>query len=393
MTDHTNHQPTPEFRASLEREVARAFRTELLFDVPTDHRTWRIGTVIGLAAGAVATLTIGLVLGTSTGYASAEVILKERGETVSVRPGLAVLKNIPPLIFSCGEPPRVAQLPQRQQGAPAIKLPAASMTSTETIAFSVDTTSAELGPQGPGVVKSLALSVTYGANRGRADVLARRERPALRLGQTVFAPALAVPGDYYLFDSTGFVLVRPGTKEFFSFKFAEISFNYEGRRDGWPTAFPFNQWTWETIADKGSPLLTQHAEQRIYWHVDVGRDTLCGLGNCSVEELARGRVTIADAPAEETVVAQWFGVAQAIAGIPGGVARLVGKPIRVTTVSSVIGVHRLRDLRSTAVDRNSLVLPAGFEERPWPGLAPTSGMQSSDGGQHWRALPDVERRR
>src|SRR6185436_15721604 len=100
FNDH--HKPTPEFRASLEREVARAFRSDVLFEHPRTSRTRRLGMVIGLAMGAVVTLTIGLVLGASTGYASAEVVRKEHGDTSSSpRPALALLRNIP-AVLTCG---------------------------------------------------------------------------------------------------------------------------------------------------------------------------------------------------------------------------------------------------------------------------------------------------
>jgi hypothetical protein len=91
------------------------------------RRSWRAGTVAVFAAGAVVMLTIGLVLGASTGYASAEVIIKERGDTpLPNPPAFAVLRNIPPLMFSCGNAPVVAQLPPappQQQGVPIIDLP------------------------------------------------------------------------------------------------------------------------------------------------------------------------------------------------------------------------------------------------------------------------------
>jgi hypothetical protein len=98
-----------------------AWRSTLLM---RSRQTWRFGTVVGVAAGAVAMLTIGLVLGASTGYASAEEIVKERGDTpLPAAPPLAVLKNIPPLIFSCADPVRAAALPPAQQGVPIINLP------------------------------------------------------------------------------------------------------------------------------------------------------------------------------------------------------------------------------------------------------------------------------
>lgn len=87
------------------------------------RRTMGAGTVVGIAAGAVLALTLGLVLGASTGYASAEEIIRSRGDTpLPSPPALAVLRNIPPLMFTCGNvPPSVAQLPQ--QGVPIIELP------------------------------------------------------------------------------------------------------------------------------------------------------------------------------------------------------------------------------------------------------------------------------
>jgi hypothetical protein len=158
-----------------------------------------------------------------------------------------------------------------------------------------------------------------------------------------------------------------------------------GRRDGWPAFFPFSQARTDTIA-AGSELLTQHRAQRIYWHIDMGRDTSSTLGNWSIEELARGRASIEDAPAEEIVIAPWFGPAAALAGIAGGVARLIDQPIRLTAVSGLTGLPRLRDLRPTAVERSALLLPVDFKQRPWPGFPPTPAMISRDEGAHWRTL-------
>jgi hypothetical protein len=69
---HDPHAPTPEFRAALKRELQRSYRVERQFDAVRSTRAGRLGLMIGLAAGAVFTLTVGLVLGAATGYASAE---------------------------------------------------------------------------------------------------------------------------------------------------------------------------------------------------------------------------------------------------------------------------------------------------------------------------------
>lgn len=262
----------------------------------------------------------------------------------------------------------------------------AQVAGIQGITFVVDT-SPELTPHGPGVVKPLGLQVTFAANRGRIDVRARPTRPALKVGEVVAAPSLAAPGDYYLFDSTGFILVRPATKQFSTFRISDAAFNYEGRRDGWPQFFRFAPTRTDTVADTSSPLLMQHGEQRLYWHLDVVKDTSCGLGGCSIEELARGRTTVADAPAAELIVVRWFGPAQALAEIPGGIGRLLDKPIRVTTVSAITGVHRLRDLRPATVDPALLTLQSDFVETPWPGFTETPQMRSSDRGAKWRSKP------
>jgi hypothetical protein len=75
MEPNELHTPTPEFRASLERELKRAYRAEQQFD-PFHHahtsRIRHLGVLIGIAAGAVIILTTGLVLGMNTDRASAE---------------------------------------------------------------------------------------------------------------------------------------------------------------------------------------------------------------------------------------------------------------------------------------------------------------------------------
>ena len=91
------HVPTPDFQASLENQIARAFRAELQFDPPRDARRHKLGVVMGLVAGSVVILTIGLVLGASTGYASAEVLHARANHDSAVvpEPGLTILRTIP----------------------------------------------------------------------------------------------------------------------------------------------------------------------------------------------------------------------------------------------------------------------------------------------------------
>lgn len=261
----------------------------------------------------------------------------------------------------------------------------AQVSDVQGIAFAVDTT-LELTPQGPGPVKPLGLQVTWAGTRGRIDILTRPGRPVIKVGDVTVGPSPAMTGDYYLFDSTGFVLVRPATRQYSILQLSDAAFNYEGRRDGWPAFFRFAPTRVDTVPPD-SVTTSEHGEHRLYWHVDVAKDTVCVVGGCSVEELARGRTTIADAPLAEVIVARWFGPAQALAEIPGGVSRLMDKPIRVTTVSPITGIHRIRDLRLTSVSRASLTIPSGFVEAPWPGLPSASASRGVDRGARWRALP------
>jgi hypothetical protein len=99
-----------------------------------------------------------------------------------------------------------------------------------------------------------------------------------------------------------------------------VSFYHEGRRDGWPEGFRLDRFRPDTLHTAAPrALLTQHGPFPIYWHVDEMRG---GRG-----ELARGRVTIVDAPPAEMSVARWFGPTQALATLRGGVAPLAGLPI------------------------------------------------------------------
>lgn len=83
FNDRPQHAPTPEFLASLKRELRRSYRAEQQFEAPRARRFGQLGTVIGLAAGAVVTLTIGLVLGAATGYASAEGLTERQREAAT----------------------------------------------------------------------------------------------------------------------------------------------------------------------------------------------------------------------------------------------------------------------------------------------------------------------
>jgi hypothetical protein len=243
----------------------------------------------------------------------------------------------------------------------------------------------------PPLVTQLAGSIVFAGGRGRLDVTAVARHPVVRTEGVVLAAPLARPGDYYLFDSTGFVLVRPATRTFSSFQIADDRYNYEGRRDGWPAWFPFKRTSVDTLGPSApAAALRQHGAYPVYWHADVpGR------------ELARGRFTLVDARPGELAAVRWFAPTRAVAGLmlrgdtlgslkPTLTALgLWGEPDDTVPPTAIIEVRPFNGLRRVDVARERLLLPGGYAEAPWPGYEKVQQVfpTSADGGAYWRGLP------
>jgi hypothetical protein len=246
------------------------------------------------------------------------------------------------------------------------------------LTFAIDTVG-ETGPSAR-LLTPIAGVVVFAAGRGRLDVVAKRGGPALAVGGIRIDGPLAAPGDYYLFDSTGYVLVRPATKTFLRFDVADAAYNYEEKRDGWPDAFEFRMLRPDTLTGGSTARssLAEHGEAPIFWHLDLVPPA------APVRILARGRLRIADAPAGEVSVARWFGAAQALAALPGGLGAVTPERLRVTSVAAlrspgegaaplnIVTLYPLSGLAAAEVDLSRLVVPAGFRETLWaPGQAPS----------------------
>ena len=244
----------------------------------------------------------------------------------------------------------------------------------------------------PELVTQIAGTVVFAGGRGRLEVTAvARRTPTVRTQGIVLAAPLASAGDYYLFDSTGFVLVRPATKSFSVFQIADDRFNYEGRRDGWPAFFPFKRTTVDTLGDGTPPaVLRQHGAYPVYWHADVpGRS------------LARGRFTVVDARPGELTVVRWFAASRALAALAlkGGVladARptvtalgLWREAVDTVPPTAIAEMRPFIALRRTVVREEQLVLPADYIEAPWPGYERVQQVfpTSADHAAHWKRLP------
>ena len=243
----------------------------------------------------------------------------------------------------------------------------------------------------PELITQLAGTVVFAAGRGRLDVAAiARRTPPIRIEGIVLASPLAKTGDYYLFDSTGFVLVRPGTRTFSSFQIADDQFNYEGRRAGWPAWFPLKRTSVDTLGVNTPAALRQHGAYPVYWHADIkGR------------QLARGRFTVVDVPPAELAVVRWFAATRALAALIAKGDTLGGATPTVTALglwaepadtippTAIIEVRPFTGLRRADVSVDRLVLPAGYTEAPWPGFEQVQQVfpTSADSGAYWKRPP------
>lgn len=233
-----------------------------------------------------------------------------------------------------------------------------------------------------GAFQTFRANVTYAAGRGRMDITWTRH-PVLTLVDSVATTATrANIGDYYLFDSTGYVLVRPRSRSFVVSSIEDDVYNFEGRRDGWPEYFRFDSPRIDTLREVLSQ--TTDSAVHIFWHADAK----------PAIALARGRLTLRDAPMGELNVARFFGATRAIAQLLETTQTL---PTSRTTITSAIPKGRLRmtgalpsillkqelmQLRTAPVDLRTLSLPRTFSD-----ASPRASNAHAGVIQHWRRRP------
>ena len=213
------------------------------------------------------------------------------------------------------------------------------------------------------------------------------------------APALAKAGEYYLFDSTGFILVRPSQKTFSSFVITDHEFNYENRRDGWRMFQLISEGSLKIDTLGARPLgarVIRHEPTRIYWILEMGQT----LPHPPIR--AVGRLSIADAPPGEGGIARWIGPTEALADMAhrGDVLderniELISElPLNPTRRGSIDLPQRqnIQCLQRADVDLANLVLPSDFTETAWPGFQNEPGLPRLTEGAlaSWRAEPRGE---
>jgi hypothetical protein len=275
--------------------------------------------------------------------------------------------------------------------------------SVTGITFAID--SGRDGGAASGVFRTFEGVVTVVAGRGRLDIVAMGRGAEIRALGVGFIPPQAQAGDYYLFDSTGFVLVRPRSKSFSSFAFLADEYHYDANRGSWPSGIAATTPVVIDTAQPGGRRPMQHGEAAVYWQLGGERDPSRG-GRSAADArtdgmVATGRVVISDVPPGEVGVARWFAPSQALATLPG---TSLPRTIRLTTFATFTSFRMPSEARAAAVfgseytiagpkqtevDRSRLLLPEDFVETDWPAWAGIPGLpaKSRDAGAKWRKLP------
>lgn len=269
---------------------------------------------------------------------------------------------------------------------------ARASTDVGGISFMIDD-SHDRGPAS-GIFAMFVGEVTFARGRGRLDMVRRTDAPAIWVAGSVFASPQAKPGEYYLFDSTGFALVRPGSKTYSTYSLASASYNFEERRDGWPPWFDISKPKIDSLGDASDVTATkQRRTIPLYWHLDLESSP-------AIRVLSRGRMTVNDIPPGEVSVVRWFGPAQSLANIPGGATSLIGASLRITTVAELpkeasdsattdlVVLHSLTGLRGCDSMPARLTVPNDYIEtvRPDIGSARSSHSSPRD-ADRWKQSP------
>lgn len=236
------------------------------------------------------------------------------------------------------------------------------------VRFRVDTIETSTGARSP-LVPFVGV-VEFADGHGRIDVVAVRVSPIIAVNGKTVGPPLARAGDYYLFDTTGFVLVRPAAHTFARFSFTRTTVRH-GRG-----VFPGEQMIRATVQrfDTVNASTALKSRSRGAFTLRSHLDRWYGDGR--FDQLARSWIEVHDAPLGEGSVVRWFGTAQELATMPGGLAGIALGSLRVTAlllvgpiddghpqVQLTTGV-RIYDVRAADIVASRVALPKGFRQVP-----------------------------
>lgn len=257
------------------------------------------------------------------------------------------------------------------------------------VRFRIDT--AETRAPGAGLLPTFAGRIEFAAGRGRIDVSAVAFKLTHSVNDVTIRPPLGQAGDYYLFDSTGYILVRPSSRTFSSVSFTASTYRHGNVRESWDGYFDFATIRPENIPATDTARLTQHGPFGVRFHLD----RLIPGGPAEI--LARGRVLVADAPRGEASVARWMAVSAALATLRDSIVPL-DSYLQLTSVAvlpaqpglsaetNLILLHPMSDIAVADIDVTRLVLPAGYTETSWPGFERASNLPARSGetARHWQ---------
>ena len=257
------------------------------------------------------------------------------------------------------------------------------------------------GPDSPSpaqdILGVIAGRVEFARGRGRLHVDSAAGRD-VSIGGIVITRPLARPGDYYLFDSTGFVLVRPQQKTFSVFSIGRSWVHLGSARDSSEGFMEFVGLRADTLPAADSATLRQHGPVTVRWHLDRRRSS-----PPPIDVLSRGWIEVSDAPAGEASAVRWFGAASALAALSADTdslrdaslqitATVVLKKQGTTRALNLIVIHPISAFARTDIDATRLALPRGFTETPWPKVKSEREQVSTsdDVVARWRRVPRAQ---
>jgi hypothetical protein len=235
--------------------------------------------------------------------------------------------------------------------------------------------------------QSFSARVMFANRRGRIDILTRRAGATVIADGVVPTTPLGMPGDYYLFDSAGFVLVRPATGTFSIALISHDAYGSYDSREGWPDFFAFQPSVFAAVGLPDSLDLPLKDRLNIYWHTDAGRTGF-----------ARGRTAIDNVPFREMNIARWFGATRWLADI-AATGRALPADMTVTAAipfqppnergvpRSFVLKHPISSAAVMDVDLSQLVLPPAVRRMPWAGDSRTTAVQDLPDEARWHTLP------
>ncbi|HEY4307434.1 MAG TPA: hypothetical protein VGM82_23375 [Gemmatimonadaceae bacterium] len=251
----------------------------------------------------------------------------------------------------------------------AVSVTEAQSAPLHGVRFRIDTLETSARARSPLVLFVGVVELADG--HGRIDVVAVRSSPTIAVNGKTVGPPLARTGDYYLFDTTGFTLVRPTARTFTRFSFTRATVRH-GRG-----VFPGEQMIRQTVQRfdtvKASSTLGSHSRGAFTLRSHLDR----WYGDGRFDQLARSWIEVRDAPLGEGSVVRWFGAAQELATMPAGLVGISLDSLRVTALLLVGPIDdghpqvqlttglRIYDVRTTDIAASRLALPKGFREASW----------------------------